>query len=77
MKFAKLKGSETVYDLYTGTGTIALSIANSCAKVVGVESVPEAIADAKINAQLNNIENVEFYAGDMKDVFNNSFIIKF
>ena len=74
--FADLKGDEIVYDFYTGTGTIAQFVSKKAKKVVGVESVPEAIEDAKINAQLNNINNVEFYAGDMKDVFNNSFIKK-
>jgi 23S rRNA (uracil1939-C5)-methyltransferase len=74
MKFANLKGSETVYDLYTGTGTIALSIANSCAKVVGVESVPEAIDAAIENAIFNKIENTSFEVGDMKDCFNDEFV---
>ena len=74
--FANLTGNEVVYDFYTGTGTIAQFVAKNAKKVIGVESVPEAIEDAKLNAQLNNIENVEFYAGDMKDVFNNSFIKK-
>ncbi|WP_457611218.1 23S rRNA (uracil(1939)-C(5))-methyltransferase RlmD [Lutibacter sp.] len=71
---ARLTGNEIVYDFYTGTGTIAQFVAKKAKKVIGVESVPEAIEDAKLNAQLNNINNVEFYAGDMKDVFNNSFI---
>jgi 23S rRNA (uracil1939-C5)-methyltransferase len=74
--FANLTGNEVVYDFYTGTGTIAQFVAKNAKKVIGVESVPEAIEDAKLNAQLNNIENVEFYAGDMKDVFNNNFIKK-
>jgi len=72
--FANLTGNEVVYDFYTGTGTIAQFVSKNAKKVIGVESVPEAIEDAKINAQLNNINNVEFYAGDMKDVFNNNFI---
>ncbi len=72
--FANLQGNELVYDLYTGTGTIAQFIAKKASKVIGVEAVPEAIDDAKENAQLNNINNVEFYAGDMKNVFNESFI---
>jgi len=72
--FANLSGNEVVYDFYTGTGTIAQFVAKNAKKVIGVESVPEAIEDAKLNAQLNSIENVEFYAGDMKDVFNNHFI---
>jgi 23S rRNA (uracil1939-C5)-methyltransferase len=74
--FANLTGNETVYDFYTGTGTIAQFVAKNAKKVIGVESVPEAIEDAKQNAQLNAIKNVEFYAGDMKDVFNNKFIEK-
>lgn len=74
--FANLNGDEVVYDFYTGTGTIAQFVAKKAKKVIGVESVPEAIEDAKLNAQLNNIKNVEFYAGDMKDVFNNAFIKK-
>ena len=72
--FAELQGDETVYDLYTGTGTIANFIARKCAKVVGVEYVPEAIEDAKVNSELNGISNTVFYAGDMKDVLNDSFI---
>ncbi|WP_111708682.1 23S rRNA (uracil(1939)-C(5))-methyltransferase RlmD [Lutibacter citreus] len=74
--FANLSGNETVYDFYTGTGTIAQFVAKKAKKVIGVESVPEAIEDAKLNAKFNNIDNVEFYAGDMKDVFNNAFIAK-
>lgn len=74
--FANLTGNEIVYDLYTGTGTIAQFVAKNAKKVIGVESVPEAIEDAKLNAELNNIKNVSFYAGDMKDVFNNNFIKK-
>jgi len=72
--FAGLSGNELVYDLYTGTGTIAQFVANDAKKVVGVESVPDAIVAAKENAQLNNIENVEFYVGDMKKVFNDTFV---
>ncbi|MDO5104972.1 23S rRNA (uracil(1939)-C(5))-methyltransferase RlmD [Capnocytophaga sp.] len=72
--FAGLTGKELVYDLYTGTGTIAQFVAKKARKVVGVEAVPEAIADAKTNAQINGIENVVFYAGDMKNVFNEAFI---
>lgn len=74
--FANLNGDEIVYDFYTGTGTIAQFIAKDAKKVIGVETVPEAIEDAKLNAQLNSIKNVEFYAGDMKDVFNDNFIKK-
>jgi 23S rRNA (uracil1939-C5)-methyltransferase len=72
--FAGLKGDELVYDLYTGTGTIAQFVAKQANKVVGVESVPDAILAAKENAQLNGIDNVEFYVGDMKNVFNDEFI---
>ncbi|MCM5664290.1 23S rRNA (uracil(1939)-C(5))-methyltransferase RlmD [Galbibacter mesophilus] len=72
--FAGLTGDELVYDLYTGTGTIAQFVAKNAKKVVGVEAVPEAIEDAKANAQLNGIDNVSFYAGDMKEVFNEQFI---
>jgi 23S rRNA (uracil1939-C5)-methyltransferase len=72
--FADLKGDELVYDLYTGTGTIANFIAKKAKKVVGIEYVPDAIEDAKINSQVNGIENTVFYAGDMKDVLNNDFI---
>ncbi len=72
--FADLKGDELVYDLYTGTGTIAQFVATNAKKVIGVEAVPDAISAAKENAQLNGIENVEFYVGDMKNVFNTDFI---
>lgn len=72
--FAGLTGKELVYDLYTGTGTIAQFVAKQAKKVVGVEAVPDAIAAAKENAQLNNINNVAFYVGDMKNVFNETFI---
>ncbi|WP_274475558.1 23S rRNA (uracil(1939)-C(5))-methyltransferase RlmD [Mangrovimonas aestuarii] len=72
--FAGLTGSELVYDLYTGTGTIAQFVAKNAKKVVGVEAVPDAITAAKENAKLNNIDNVDFYVGDMKSVFNDTFI---
>lgn len=72
--FADLKGDELVYDLYTGTGTIAQFVARQAKKVIGVEAVPDAILAAKENAQLNGITNVEFYVGDMKQVFNADFI---
>lgn len=74
--FAGLTGTELVYDLYTGTGTIAQFVAKKAQKVVGIEAVPEAIADAKANAILNGIENCVFYAGDMKNIFNADFIKK-
>ncbi len=72
--FAALSGVETVYDLYTGTGTIAQFVSGKAAKVVGIEYVPEAIEDAKANAEANGIRNCVFYAGDMKDVLNSRFI---
>ncbi len=72
--FAALTGRETVYDLYTGTGTIAQFVSGKAAKVVGIEYVPEAIEDAKANAEANGIKNCFFYAGDMKDVLNGAFI---
>ncbi len=72
--FAGLTGNELVYDLYTGTGTIAQFVSKKASKVIGVESVPDAIIAAKENAQLNGINNVEFFVGDMKHVFNNEFI---
>ncbi len=71
---AAIKNTDVVYDLYTGTGTIANFVAHKAKKVVGVEYVPAAIEDAKINSQLNGISNTVFYAGDMKDVLNDSFI---
>lgn len=72
--YAGLTGEETVYDLYTGTGTIAQFVSKKAKKVIGVESVPEAILDAKANAERNNITNCEFFVGDMKVVFNEAFI---
>ncbi len=72
--FANLTGNEIVYDLYTGTGTIANFVAAKAQKVVGIEYVPEAIEDAKANSKYNNIENTSFFAGDMKDVLTESFI---
>lgn len=72
--FAGFKGDELVYDLYTGAGTIANFIAGKVKQVVGVEYVPTAIADAKINSAINNITNTKFYAGDMKDVLNADFV---
>jgi len=72
--FADLKGDEIVYDLYTGTGTIAQFVAKKAKKVIGVEVVPEAIIDAKENAERNQINNAEFFVGDMKKVFSEEFI---
>ena len=63
-----------VYDLYTGTGTIANFVAKQAHKVIGIEYVPEAIEDAKVNSALNNINNTLFYAGDMKDILNRDFV---
>ena len=74
--FAKLTGDELVYDLYTGTGTIANFVARQARQVIGIEYVPEAIEDAKVNSEVNNISNTKFYAGDMKDILNDEFIEK-
>ena len=74
--FADLQPTDVLYDLYTGTGTIANFCARRAQKVVGVEYVPEAIEDAKINSQINAIENTVFYAGDMKDVMSDEFILR-
>lgn len=73
-EFANLSGSEIVYDLYTGTGTIANFVSGNAKKVVGVEYVPEAIEDANVNASINGIKNTSFFAGDMKDILNPEFI---
>ena len=73
-QFADLHPDETLYDLYTGTGTIANFCAARCARVVGIEYVPEAIADAKVNSELNGIRNTTFYAGDMKAVLDDAFV---
>ena len=73
-EFAGLTGEELVYDLYTGTGTIANFVAKKARRVIGIEYVPEAIEDAKVNSQLNGIDNTLFFAGDMKDILNDEFI---
>ncbi|WP_167615212.1 23S rRNA (uracil(1939)-C(5))-methyltransferase RlmD [Maribellus sediminis] len=73
-EFADLKGDETVYDLYTGTGTIANFVAKSAKKVIGIEYVPEAIEDAKVNSSINNITNTSFWAGDIKNILNEDFV---
>jgi 23S rRNA (uracil1939-C5)-methyltransferase len=73
-QMADLKGNELVYDLYTGTGTIANFVAGYAKKVVGLEYVEAAIADAKVNSKINNITNTDFYAGDMKDLLNDNFL---
>ena len=73
-EFANLSGNEYVYDLYTGTGTIANFIAGKAKRVIGIEYVPEAIQDAKENAVLNNLDNIQFFAGDMKDILTDDFV---
>ena len=73
-EFAQLTSNENVYDLYTGTGTIANFVARNARQVVGIEYVPEAIEDAKVNSEVNHINNTRFYAGDMKDILTDDFI---
>lgn len=73
-EFALLKGHEIVYDLYTGTGTIANFVARECKTVIGIESVPEAIEDARINSEINGITNTSFFAGDIKNILTKEFI---
>jgi 23S rRNA (uracil1939-C5)-methyltransferase len=73
-EFADLQGNEVVYDLYTGTGTIANFVAKSAKQVIGIEYVEDAIKDARLNSQINGIENTLFYAGDMKDLLNDEFM---
>ncbi len=75
LEFADLKGDEVVYDLYTGTGTIAQYVARNAKQVIGIESVQEAINAAKEHAKLNGLENCTFYCGDMKDIFNDEFLL--
>jgi 23S rRNA (uracil1939-C5)-methyltransferase len=75
-QLADLKGDELVYDLYTGTGTIANFVAGQAKKVVGLEYVEAAIEDAKINSSINNITNTDFYAGDIKDLLDDAFLNK-
>ncbi len=75
--FAGLTGDELVYDLYTGTGTIANFVARQAKQVIGIEYVPEAIEDAKVNSKINGIENTLFFAGDMKDILNDDFVSKY
>ncbi len=72
--FAQLTGKELVYDLYTGTGTIANFVSKQAKKVIGIEYVPQAIEDAKVNSEINGIDNTLFYAGDMKDILTQDFI---
>lgn len=76
-EFAELSGDELVYDLYTGTGTIANFVARQARQVIGIEYVPEAIEDAKVNSKINRIENTLFFAGDMKDILNDAFVRKY
>ena len=76
-EFAELTGDELVYDLYTGTGTIANFVSRQAEEVIGIEYVPEAIEDAKVNSKINNIENTCFFAGDMKDILNDAFVAKY
>ena len=76
-EFAELTGNELVYDLYTGTGTIANFVSRKARQVIGIEYVPEAIEDAKVNSKINNIENTLFFAGDMKKVLNDAFVAKY
>ena len=73
-RMADLSGDELVYDLYTGTGTIANFVSRKAKKVIGIEYVPEAIEDAKLNSAVNVIDNTEFYAGDMKDILTDEFV---
>lgn len=73
-QFADLKGDEVVYDLYTGTGTIAQFVSSKASKVIGIEYVEDAIKDAKLNAKANGIDNCEFFAGDMKDILTDDFV---
>ena len=75
-ELAGLTGNELVYDLYTGTGTIANFVSKKARQVIGIEYVPEAIADAKVNSEINGISNTLFYAGDMKDILTDDFIVK-
>lgn len=76
-EFAGLTGKELVFDLYTGTGTIANFVAHQARQVIGIEYVPEAIEDAKVNAKINKLDNTLFFAGDMKDILNEDFIAQY
>ena len=76
-EFAELQGDELVYDLYTGTGTIANFVSRKARQVIGIEYVPEAIEDAKVNSKINGIENTLFFAGDMKDILNDDFVAQY
>ncbi len=74
LEYASVNSNDIVYDLYTGTGTIANFVSPHCKKVIGIESVPEAIEDAKVNSLINSISNTEFFVGDIKDLLNSDFI---
>ncbi len=76
-EFAELTGEELVYDLYTGTGTIANFVSRQARQVIGIEYVPEAIEDAKVNSKINKISNTLFFAGDMKDILNDDFVARY
>lgn len=76
-EFAALTGNELVFDLYTGTGTIANFVAHQARQVIGIEYIPEAIEDAKVNAKINQLDNTLFFAGDMKDILNEDFIAQY
>lgn len=76
-ELADLKGEENVYDLYTGTGSIALYLARNCKKIVGIEQIPDAIEDAKVNAKFNAVSNADFLVGDVKDILNPEFYEKY
>lgn len=76
LDFAELKETDNVYDLYTGLGSIALYVAGRVKQITGIEEIPEAIADANINREFNGITNATFYAGDVKDILNEDFVIK-
>ena len=76
-EFAQLTGDELVYDLYTGTGTIANFVAKQARRVIGIEYVPEAIEDAKVNSKINKIENTLFFAGDMKHILTDAFVAQY
>jgi 23S rRNA (uracil1939-C5)-methyltransferase len=71
--FAKFKGDEIVYDLYSGTGSISIFMSGLCKKVIGVEYVEQAVKDARINSMINNVNNCEFFSGDMKDLLTEEF----
>src|SRR5690606_40374489 len=73
-EMAALQGNETVYDLYTGTGTIACYVARSASRVVGLEYVADAVEDARANAKLNDLQNVSFFAGDIRNLLDESFL---